>query len=183
LYGKKYCNVQQLLPSQTFGTLTVLHLPNKNYRRVGKYRNRTFATGNETFDLPHTTLLLSMELHIAVRKYMYKLLNNQQKQQKQHNWLFSSLSSTTTNNDNENINNNIVYTGAIRMIDEVTIENDRKPFLERRMKEYNNYIKRGGILSENDMIDFDLVDPDKVVTPGFMMKKNRNKQNIDVSFQ
>ena len=40
LYGRKHCNVQQLLPIETFGVMNVLHLPNKNYRRVGKYHNR-----------------------------------------------------------------------------------------------------------------------------------------------
>jgi len=40
LYHKKYCNVQQVLPVRSFGSLTVLHLPNKNYRRVGHYQNR-----------------------------------------------------------------------------------------------------------------------------------------------
>ncbi|KAL3927187.1 MAG: hypothetical protein SGARI_005391, partial [Bacillariaceae sp.] len=33
LYGGRHCNVQQVLPADSFGTLTVLHLPNKNYRR------------------------------------------------------------------------------------------------------------------------------------------------------
>lgn len=67
LYGGRHCNVQQVLPKDTFGALTVLHLPNKNYRRVGKYRNRKFADGTETFEQPHESLLTAMELHLAVR--------------------------------------------------------------------------------------------------------------------
>lgn len=47
LYGNKHCNVQQLLPLITFSTFVVLHIPNKNYRRVGKYQNRTFSDGTE----------------------------------------------------------------------------------------------------------------------------------------
>lgn len=68
LYGKRHCGVTQLLPKNTFGSLTVLHLPNKNYRRVGKYRKRKFADGSEVFDQPHESLLSAMELHLALRR-------------------------------------------------------------------------------------------------------------------
>lgn len=47
LYGNKHCNVQKLLQLITFSTLVVLHIPNKNYRRVGKYQNRTFSDCTE----------------------------------------------------------------------------------------------------------------------------------------
>lgn len=60
--------MQQVIPKDTFGTLTVLHLPNKNYRRVGKYHNRQFADGSEVFETPHESLLSAMELHISVRQ-------------------------------------------------------------------------------------------------------------------
>jgi hypothetical protein len=60
--------VQQVIPKDAFGALTVLHLPNKNYRRVGKYRNRQFADGTQVFEAPHESLLSAMELHLAVRK-------------------------------------------------------------------------------------------------------------------
>eukprot|EP00428_Durinskia_dybowskii_P022166 CAMPEP_0170204592 /NCGR_PEP_ID=MMETSP0116_2-20130129/1825_1 /TAXON_ID=400756 /ORGANISM="Durinskia baltica, Strain CSIRO CS-38" /LENGTH=310 /DNA_ID=CAMNT_0010454953 /DNA_START=135 /DNA_END=1067 /DNA_ORIENTATION=+ len=69
LYGARHCNVQQLLPVQSFGTLTVLHLPNKNYRRVGHFRNRTFSDGSEKFDFgPSGSLLTAMNLHLAMRR-------------------------------------------------------------------------------------------------------------------
>mmetsp|Transcript_2176 Transcript_2176/g.4718 ORF Transcript_2176/g.4718 Transcript_2176/m.4718 type:complete len:518 (-) Transcript_2176:692-2245(-) len=69
LHGTRHCNVQQLLPLETFGTMTVLHLPNKNYRRVGKFRNRTFADGTEMFDYGvSSSLLSSMRLHVELRK-------------------------------------------------------------------------------------------------------------------
>lgn len=54
---------------QSFGTLTVLHLPNKNYRRVGHFRNRTFSDGSEKFDFgPSGSLLTAMNLHLEMRK-------------------------------------------------------------------------------------------------------------------
>ncbi|GAX14671.1 hypothetical protein FisN_11Hh210 [Fistulifera solaris] len=67
LYGCRHgCCVQQLLPKErSFGALTVLHLPNKNYRRVGKYRQREFADGTEVFQQPSSTLLTDMELHLT----------------------------------------------------------------------------------------------------------------------
>lgn len=61
-------DVQQVIPKDKFGALTVLHLPNKNYRRVGKYRNRQFADGSEVFETPHESLLTAMELHLSVRQ-------------------------------------------------------------------------------------------------------------------
>jgi hypothetical protein len=67
LYGGRHCSVQQVLPRTSFGALTVLHLPNKNYRRVGKYRNRTFSDGTEVFQQPHASMLLAMDLHLAVQ--------------------------------------------------------------------------------------------------------------------
>jgi hypothetical protein len=57
-----------VLPKDKFGSLTVLHIPNKNYRRVGKYQKRQFADGTEVFEQPHSSLLTAMELHVAIRK-------------------------------------------------------------------------------------------------------------------
>ncbi|KAG7353542.1 hypothetical protein IV203_002897 [Nitzschia inconspicua] len=69
LYGGKHCNVQQVLPVDAFGTLTVLHLPNKNYRRVGHFRNRTFSDGTEQFDHGLSAgLLTAMMLHLEIQK-------------------------------------------------------------------------------------------------------------------
>lgn len=69
LYGHRRCAVLQVLPkTRSFGALTVWHLPNKNYRRVGKYRKRVFSDGSETFDQPHPSLLSAMELHLGMRK-------------------------------------------------------------------------------------------------------------------
>ena len=125
LYGGRHCNVQQVLPKDSFGSLTVLHLPNKNYRRVGKYRNRTFADGSEVFERPHPSLLTAMELHLALRA---AIPNDPQKP----------------------------YRG-VQMVDEVVRQHDRFPLLDQRMKEYNEYAKRGGVLSQEDMSKTELL--------------------------
>jgi hypothetical protein len=68
LYGGRHCGVKQVIPMEKFGALTVMHLPNKNYRRVGKYRKREFSDGTETFESPSSSLLTAMELHLALRQ-------------------------------------------------------------------------------------------------------------------
>jgi len=119
LYGKRHCNVQQVIPKEKFGALTVLHIPNKNYRRVGKYRKREFSDGTEVFEQP-PNLLTAMQLHLAMRKQ----------------WPSASI---------------VPYKGPVTMVDEVTGgKKQRTPLLERRMKEYNEYVKRGGVLSDYD---------------------------------
>jgi len=136
LYGKRHCNVQQVLPKFRFPALTVLHLPNKNYRRVGKYRNRKFADGTEVFEQPHESLLSAMELHLEMRKSFghYPQLHPQEQQQPRP------------------------YQGVVTMIDEVNLARDRTPLLERRMKEYQAYVNRGGILTDDDMTKTVLVE-------------------------
>ena len=124
LYGGRHCNVQQVLPKDKFGTLTVMHLPNKNYRRVGKYRRREFSDGTEVFQQPHSSLLTAMELHLATRQA----------------WPPEPQ---------------IPYRG-IRMVDEVDREPD--PMRERRMREYEAYVERGGVLSEDDMTKTQLME-------------------------
>ena len=116
LFGKRHCNVQQVLPKDKFGALTVLHVPNKNYRRVGKYRNRKFSDGTEVFEQA-PNLLTALQLHLAMRKQ----------------WPATPQ---------------IPYKGAIKMIDEVT--DTRTTNLDRRMQEFNDYVSRGGVLSEHD---------------------------------
>jgi hypothetical protein len=128
LYGCRHgCCVKQVLPKdRSFGALTVLHLPNKNYRRVGKYRQREFADGTEVFQQPSSTLLTDMELHLGMRKV----------------WPPEPQ---------------IPYRG-IRMVDEVDQPRDRNALLERRMKEYHDYVERGGVLSDYDFTRIDLVE-------------------------
>ncbi len=126
LYGGRHCNVQQVFPRDKLGALSVLHLPNKNYRRVGKYRNRTFSDGTEVFQKPHESLLSAMELHLGIESAMPRPRHNS-------------------------------YRG-IRMIDEVDKAADRTDLLERRMREYREYVDRGGVLSEYDMTRTALVE-------------------------
>lgn len=125
LYGNAHCHVQQVIPVNSFGTLTVLHLPNKNYRRVGHFRNRTFSDGTETFDMGVSRgLLTAMTLHLEMRKK------------------FPGTPSHP-------------YRGIRMIddcsCDSCGRGPDCSPLLERRMSEYKAYVERGGILSEEDM--------------------------------
>ena len=134
LHGSRHCNVQQLIPMKNFGQLTVWHLPNKNYRRVGKKGRigggeveNEFGTGKEKFVMPDASLPTEMELHLEMRK------------------LYPITASAT-------------YTG-IQMIDEV---NRHARFraaggymvymkeLDKKMDAYQAYVDRGGVLSEDD---------------------------------
>jgi hypothetical protein len=124
LYGSKHCNVQQVIPIDAMGSLTIWHLPNKNYRRVGKYQHRKFADGTEVFEQPHASLLTAMELHVSVRR------------------AFPQVTSGP-------------YRG-ITMVDEVHSSRDRNDLLERRMEAYQDYVRRGGVMTEHDMTQTDL---------------------------
>lgn len=126
LYGGRHCHVSQIFPKDKFGALTVWHLPNKNYRRVGKYRNRTFSDGTEVFQQPHASLLTAMELHLGLRMA----------------WPSKPQ---------------IPYKG-ITMVDEVDVQRDRSPMLDRRMTEYQQYVDRGGVLTEYDFTRTELVE-------------------------
>ena len=71
LHSKRFCDVRQVLPLDGFGALTVHHLPNKNYRRVG-HKGRLggyeredaedvqFADGSERFEGPNSSLLTAI---------------------------------------------------------------------------------------------------------------------------
>jgi len=135
LYGKKHCGVQQVIPMDNFGQFNILHLPNKNYRRVGRKGRlggnagkdnpeNEFSDGNEQFEGPSKLLLSAMELHILMRQ----------------TWPATPQQS---------------YHG-IEMID--TVPNGRSSLLIRRMQEYHEYVARGGVMSEEDMKKIDLVE-------------------------
>jgi len=127
LHGKRHCNVQQVIPIDKFGELTVLHLPNKNYRRVGRHgrvggaENGTEAHhvyGNETFTKTSSLLVSAMQLHVEFAK---RWPNKPQ----------------------------IPYQGPVFMEDEgCDIPYDR---VKKMMKEYEAYIHRGGVMSGDDM--------------------------------
>jgi len=129
LHGSKHCNVQQVIPIDSFGTLTVLHLPNKNYRRVGRYHNRTFSDGTEKFEVS-TTLLTSMRLHVDLR--------NATKQKPSLPYTGVVMIDDTDNNKGQRRKGGKVFA--------------------RRMGAYHRYVDRGGILSKDDMGKIDLVE-------------------------
>lgn len=80
LYGKSHCNVQQVIPMDNFGAHTVLHLPNKNYRRVGRKGRlggtladkdkeaETALMMQASLPVVSSKLLTAMQLHIALRQ-------------------------------------------------------------------------------------------------------------------
>eukprot|EP00554_Chaetoceros_debilis_P002364 CAMPEP_0194083032 /NCGR_PEP_ID=MMETSP0149-20130528/8384_1 /TAXON_ID=122233 /ORGANISM="Chaetoceros debilis, Strain MM31A-1" /LENGTH=499 /DNA_ID=CAMNT_0038765329 /DNA_START=76 /DNA_END=1572 /DNA_ORIENTATION=- len=144
LHGSRHCNVQQLIPTKNFGQLTVWHLPNKNYRRVGKKGRiggtdssveNEFGTGKEKFRGPDKSLPTEMELHLQMRQ-------------------IQPMEATPGNK----------YIG-IKMIDEVdrsrkfrkTAVGEYRPYLallQERMDAYESYIHRGGILGDKDFEDW-----------------------------
>lgn len=135
LYGNRHCNVQQVIPMDKFGALTVLHLPNKNYRRVGKHGRvggndaKEEKGGDEksaAIEGPSDKLLTALQLHIDMRR----------------KWPMQPQRP---------------YKG-IQMIDDV--RGGRAPMLDRRMREFRAYEARGGVLSEEDMEKVNLIDED-----------------------
>lgn len=139
LYGNKHCNVQQVIPIDRFGAFTVWHLPNKNYRRVGRKgrmggnmesaRNMTEKLQEPVSAMggPSPLLLTALQLHLELRK----------------RWPAEP---------------SFPYRG-IRMEDHVQERKEaRDPLLRRRMNEYNGYVERGGVLSGDDMTKTNLFD-------------------------
>ena len=141
LHGAKHCNVQQVIPIDNFGQLNVLHLPNKNYRRVGKKgrigghkedaKENEFSDGTEVFEGPHPSLLQALYLHLEIRRRLPGVVEDPPKK----------------------------YTG-IQMVD--NIERDGgfhrqsgkyKVLLENRLKAFEAYVARGGVMLESDMVD------------------------------
>lgn len=135
LYGNRHCNVQQVIPMDKFGALTVLHLPNKNYRRVGRKgrvggndakEDKQDTDGSGEIEGPSSKLLTALQLHIDMRR----------------KWPMQPQ---------------LPYKG-IQMIDEV--RGGRTPMLDRRMREFRAYEARGGVMSEEDMDKVALIDED-----------------------
>jgi hypothetical protein len=136
LYGKKHCNVQQVIPMEKFGALTLLHLPNKNYRRVGrkgrmggpkhedKDNNVVEDTTPVAIEGPSKDLLTALQLHLEIRKRWPA--------KPQH-----------------------PYKG-IQMEDHAKGKSPHTLLFIRRMDEYHDYVSRGGTLSEEDMTKTDL---------------------------
>jgi len=143
LYGGRHCKVTQLLPVENFGQLTVLHLPNKNYRRVGKQGRlggndnspkNEFGDGSEVFQRSHPSLLKALELHLEMKRQ------------------FPNLQTS-------NVGEGKRYTG-IRMVDTDvnfhSMHKNHRAAAEARLEAYRAYVERGGYMLESDMnIDLD----------------------------
>ena len=139
LYGKKHCDVKLLMPLKSFGKMNVHHLPNKNYRRVGrKGRLGGFAEnarvelnfGNITSIGPHPSLMKQYEIHYGMRQHF----------------------------PFQFVDKNGVYNG-IEMIDKVVpgylnYKKDYGALLQRRMQAYQRYVESGGILTAVDMDEY-----------------------------
>lgn len=139
MYGTRHCAIKQLLPVDNFGQLTVHHLPNKNYRRVGKQGRlgghdvnapvNEFSDGSEVFAPSHPDLLKALELHIELKRQFRHL---------------QSLNIIDNSSDGEEGRYN-----GVRIVD--TDINNHKA-----MEAYKSYVKRGGYMIDTDMdIDID----------------------------
>lgn len=146
MYGGRHCAVKQLIPVENFGQLTVLHLPNKNYRRVGKQGRlggsdnapkNEFSDGTEVFQRASSELLKGLELHIEIKRQ------------------FPNLQTTNVGEDGGRKR----YTG-IRMVDtDINFRNmhkNHRAAAETRLEAYKAYVERGGYMVASDMdIDMD----------------------------
>ena len=143
---KRHCGVTQLLPVDNFGQLTVLHLPNKNYRRVGKQGRiggndsspkNEFSDGTEVFETSHPDLLRALELHIEMKRH------------------YPHLKSINLAGEEGRSR----YVG-IRMVDtDINVGSfarDHRQVAEKRLDAYTAYVARGGYMIDSDMdIDID----------------------------
>ena len=139
LYGSNHCNVQLLLPVETFGRMNVHHLPNKNYRRVGRKGrvggNVNGAKDYLNFENITTTgadprLLKAYVVHQGLRqKFPFGFVKNGK------------------------------YNG-IEMVDQIDRKSgykgkaDHLALVTKRMEAYERYVISGGILTESDMGDY-----------------------------
>eukprot|EP00548_Thalassiothrix_antarctica_P016251 CAMPEP_0194195960 /NCGR_PEP_ID=MMETSP0154-20130528/76411_1 /TAXON_ID=1049557 /ORGANISM="Thalassiothrix antarctica, Strain L6-D1" /LENGTH=459 /DNA_ID=CAMNT_0038920523 /DNA_START=132 /DNA_END=1511 /DNA_ORIENTATION=- len=134
LHGKRHCNVQQVIPIDKFGELTVHHLPNKNYRRVGRHgrlgggqggTEAQHVFGNETFTQSSSQLVSAIQLHVEFAKRWPKTPQ-------------------------------IPYQGPVFMEN----EGCDQPFerVKSMVNDYFAYIHRGGVMSEEDMTKLNWLD-------------------------
>lgn len=140
LYAPRHCGIQQVIPIDRFGSLTALHLPNKNYRRVGHFRNRTFSDGTETFDFGGAELLTSMALHVELRnlhlgeaQFPYRGIAMEDQIDRSVNRWSAELKRKFS-------------------------QEDYYDMVDRRMKDYKAYVERGGVLTTDDLTKTALID-------------------------
>ena len=138
LYGGRHCNVQQVIPVDKFGALTCLHLPNKNYRRVGKFRNRTFSDGSEHFETP-TKLLTAIMLHVEMREQLPTTTEQP----------YQGIAMV------DHIDRSLAWTQELK---NKFSKEDYMTMVDRKMKEFDDYVGRGGVMSPEDMVRIDLIE-------------------------
>lgn len=128
LYEPKYCNIQQVLPVERFGALTVHHVPNKNYRRK-KGGKTLLEHGNGTahvgLDQGSKDLIAALQLHLLLAKEYPR-------------------------------EPQVPYRGTIQVQDHVSRE--RNSILEDRLAAWRKYVARGGILSDEDITHTNLIE-------------------------
>jgi len=140
LYAPRHCGIQQVIPIDRFGSLTALHLPNKNYRRVGHFRNRTFSDGTETFDFGGAELLTSMALHVELRD-----LHLGEAQFPYRGIAMEDQIDRSVNRWSPELKRKFAQEDYYDMVD-------------RRMKDYKAYAERGGVLTTDDLTKTALID-------------------------
>ena len=123
----------------------MLHLPNKNYRRVGKQGRiggtdnspkNEFSDGTEVFQPSHPDLLQALELHVEMKRH------------------FPNLNRTNLAGEEGKEK----YVG-VRIVDtDIKLgsfaPNHRK-VAENRLEAYKAYVSRGGYMIDSDM-DIDI---------------------------
>ncbi len=143
LHGKKHCNVQQLLPVRNFGQLTVWHLPNKNYRRVGKKGRiggegsdieNEFGTGKEKFMGPDPKLPSAMELHLELRK----------------TFGYPADKDDATSKESPKKYNGIIMLNELDLSRRFKGYQQHITMVDDRMQAYSNYVARGGQMADVD---------------------------------
>ena len=138
MYGGRHCAIKQLLPVDSFGQLTVLHLPNKNYRRVGKQGRlgggdgapkNEFSDGSEVFTPTHPDLLKGLELHVAIKRQ------------------FPGPRGADVGGGGRYVGIRVVDTD----INLNRVSKDHRANAKKRLGEYAAYVSRGGYLIESDL--------------------------------
>jgi hypothetical protein len=128
--GAVACGVQQVLPIDLLGALTVHHLPNKNYRRVGQYRTRDTTRNEQVIVEPEESYWTALRLHFELVRHF-----------------------TTSKSKNKNLLGKMKKQVRFTMTASPEIPTDQYPTEWRpKLDAFQNYVQRGGIMNEQDMI-------------------------------
>eukprot|EP00559_Dactyliosolen_fragilissimus_P001853 CAMPEP_0184865606 /NCGR_PEP_ID=MMETSP0580-20130426/18614_1 /TAXON_ID=1118495 /ORGANISM="Dactyliosolen fragilissimus" /LENGTH=323 /DNA_ID=CAMNT_0027364881 /DNA_START=486 /DNA_END=1454 /DNA_ORIENTATION=+ len=139
LYHERYCNVQQIIPINRFGQLTVHHLPNKNYKRVG-LRGRIgavkgapgvqFGFGNESY-VPDVDLPTAIKSHLDIR-VSYPVV-------RKNGYVYNGLMMV----------NEVDYSESFRN------RNEHQRRVDQAMNDFEAYVQNGGVMSASDIKNWD----------------------------